>query len=115
MATSRGYFANLYHYIQRRPVLSLCAGCGAYATGYTAATGELPFSFREKTPVLNISTFTPYTLIAKHQISPSSSIFILRPPPSEDAVQQLKEVWTSSTSLWSVQAKQPQLQIGREY
>jgi Oxidoreductase FAD-binding domain len=115
MSASRGYFAHLFHYIQRRPVVSLCAGCGAYATGYAAATGDLPISFREKTPVLNTSTFTPYTLIAKHQISHSSSIFILRPPSSDHAVQQLKDVWTSSTNLWSVQAKQPQLQIGREY
>jgi len=116
MATaSKGYFSSLFTYIQQRPVLTLCAGCGAFATGYTAGPGDLPFYTRSKTPVLNQSSFTPYTLIAKHQISPSSSIFILRPPTSSVAVDQLKDVWTSGSSLWSVQAKQPQLQIGREY
>jgi len=114
MAASRGYFSNLASYISQRPILSLCAGCTAYATGHTLATGTLPFT-REKTPVLNTSTFTPYTLVAKHQVTTSSSIFILRPPPASRAVEQLREVWASGTSLWSVQAKQPQLQIGREY
>lgn len=114
-AASKGYFSSIFSYIQQRPIISLCAGCGAFATGYTAGTGEIPFYKRNKQPVLNQSSFTPYTLIAKHHISPSSSIFVLRPPPSQGAVDQLNRVWTGSSCLWSVQAKQPQLQIGREY
>jgi NAD(P)H-flavin reductase len=117
MSASRGYFSSLFHYVQRRPLVTLCAGCTAYATGHYSATGELPpLPFRrEKTPVLNAHSFTPYTLVAKHQITESSSIFILRPPLSDNAVQDLRELWASGTNLWSVQAKQPQLQIGREY
>jgi hypothetical protein len=118
MASSRGFFTPIFHYIHAKPITSIFVGSTAYITGQTLATGSLPslpFFPRQNTPILNSSGFTPYTLIDKHQISPSSSIFILRPPASDRAVAQLAKIWNEGNGLWSVQAKQPQLQIGREY
>jgi NAD(P)H-flavin reductase len=118
MASSRGFFTPIFQYIHAKPITSIFVGGAAYLSGQTLATGSLPslpFYSRQNTPTLNSSGFTPYTLIAKHQISPSSSIFILRPPASDRAVTQLAKIWNEGNGLWSVQAKQPQLQIGREY
>jgi hypothetical protein len=108
------YFSNLVHYWQSRPVFSLVACTSALAIGYAAPLAHDRYK-RRQTPSLNPSTFTPYTLIANYPVSPTSSIFILRPPASHEATAFLASQWASATSLWSVQAKQPQLQIGREY
>lgn len=62
---------------------------------------------------LNPHTFVPYTLISKQQISPTSSIFTLRNREGSSNSQALKDIWKQS--VWSVQLKQPQLQIARAY
>ena len=62
---------------------------------------------------LNPHTFTPYTLIDKQTVSPSSAIFTLRPREGAHEPESVKEAWIRS--VWSVQAKQPQLQIARAY
>ncbi|PGH06600.1 nitrate reductase (NADH) [Blastomyces parvus] len=65
------------------------------------------------TATLNPYTFTQYELVSKTPVSSTSSIFTLRPvkPGDNDAVY--KDAW--QRGLWSVQFKQPQLQIGRDY
>src|ERR1700710_2837032 len=103
MASSRGFFTPILHYIHAKPITSIFAGGVAYVGGQTLATGSLPsipFYSRQDTPLLNSSGFTPFTLIAKHQISPSSSIFILRPPDSDRADAQLSEIWDKGSALW---------------
>jgi hypothetical protein len=63
---------------------------------------------------LNPYSFTPYTLVSKKAVSSSSSIFTLRPKQcSETSSQVIQEIWRRG--VWSVQAKQPQLQIARSY
>jgi hypothetical protein len=62
---------------------------------------------------LNPHSFTPYTLVDKQAVSPSSAIFTLRQPEGAHAPDSVKEAWVRS--VWSVQAKQPQLQIARAY
>lgn len=62
---------------------------------------------------LNPHSFTPYTLVSKEQISSTSTIFTLRNRSGATDPQSLKDVW--KRSVWSVQVKQPQLQIARAY
>lgn len=62
---------------------------------------------------LNPHTFTPYTLVEKQPVSSTSAIFILRNASGAPDSQSVKEV--EKRSVWSVQIKQPQLQIARAY
>ncbi|RMZ67113.1 aminotriazole resistance [Pyrenophora seminiperda CCB06] len=62
---------------------------------------------------LNPHTFTPYTLVDKQPVSATSAIFILRNTSGLPDNESVKEVW--KRSIWSVQIKQPQLQIARAY
>ncbi|KAF2002486.1 hypothetical protein P154DRAFT_430795 [Amniculicola lignicola CBS 123094] len=62
---------------------------------------------------LNPHSFTPYTLVDKQEVSSTSAIFTLRNLKIEKEAESLKEVW--KRSVWSVQVKQPQLQIARAY
>ena len=62
---------------------------------------------------LNPHTFTPYTLVEKQTVSPTSAIFTLRNRDGRPEPDSVREVW--KRSVWSVQIKQPQLQIARAY
>lgn len=66
---------------------------------------------------LNPNSFTPYTLIRKQPVSSTSSIFTLNHTPSLKESQEhrdgMSNVWNNC--IWSVEAKQPQLQIARHY
>lgn len=62
---------------------------------------------------LNPHTFTPYTLVDKQIVSPTSAIFTLRNRDGAPEPDSVREVW--KRSVWSVQIKQPQLQIARAY
>lgn len=62
---------------------------------------------------LNPHTFTPYTLVEKQTVSPTSAIFTLRNRDGKPEPESVREVW--KRSVWSVQIKQPQLQIARAY
>ncbi|KAF2728342.1 hypothetical protein EJ04DRAFT_101640 [Polyplosphaeria fusca] len=62
---------------------------------------------------LNPHTFTGYALISKQYVSPTSAIFTLRDHDGASDLESVKEVW--KRSVWSVQVKQPQLQIARAY
>jgi hypothetical protein len=62
---------------------------------------------------LNPQTFTPYTLVNKQSVSSTSAIFTLRNRDGAPEPESVREVW--KRSVWSVQIKQPQLQIARAY
>ncbi|ODH48163.1 hypothetical protein GX48_05759 [Paracoccidioides brasiliensis] len=62
---------------------------------------------------LNPSTFTEYELVSKTPVSSTSSLFTLLPVKSGASSAVHREAW--QRGLWSVQFKQPQLQIGRDY
>jgi hypothetical protein len=68
---------------------------------------------------LNPSSFTPYTIASKEAISTTSSIFTLRHPrhgragAEKDSASAVQDIWR--TGIWSVQARQPELQIARSY
>ncbi|PSN70671.1 hypothetical protein BS50DRAFT_266126 [Corynespora cassiicola Philippines] len=65
---------------------------------------------------LNPHTFSPYTLVSKTPVSSTSAIFTLRPrngAAADASASTVDELW--KRSVWSVQIKQPQLQIARAY
>ncbi|KAK4960722.1 hypothetical protein LTR28_004990, partial [Elasticomyces elasticus] len=61
---------------------------------------------------LNKTSFTPFTLISKEPVSSTSSVLTLQPQYGALG-NSIRNVWT--TGVWSVQIKQPQLQIARAY
>ncbi|KAK4988119.1 hypothetical protein LTR50_004141 [Elasticomyces elasticus] len=61
---------------------------------------------------LNTTSFTPFTLISKEPVSSTSSILTLQPQHGTLG-NSIHDMWT--IGVWSVQIKQPQLQIARAY
>lgn len=62
---------------------------------------------------LNPHSFAPYKLVDKRSVSSTSAIFTLRNADGAPEPDSVREVW--KRSAWSVQIKQPQLQIARAY
>ncbi|KAF9701459.1 hypothetical protein EKO04_000212 [Ascochyta lentis] len=83
----------------------------------TSAAGGAAYRFfgfsKASDESLNPHTFTPYTLVDKQPVSSTSAIFTLRNANGVPDSQSVKEV--EKRSVWSVQIKQPQLQIARAY
>ncbi|KAF1937239.1 hypothetical protein EJ02DRAFT_515332 [Clathrospora elynae] len=83
----------------------------------TSALGGAAYRFAKPADssdaTLNPHTFTPYTLVDKKPVSSTSAIFTLRSRDGVSDSESVKEVW--KRSVWSVQIKQPQLQIARAY
>ncbi|KAI4693863.1 uncharacterized protein J4E84_002439 [Alternaria hordeiaustralica] len=83
----------------------------------TSAIGGAAYRFTKSADPsdasLNPHTFTPYTLVDKQPVSSTSAIFTLRNSNGVSDTESVKEVW--KRSIWSVQIKQPQLQIARAY
>lgn len=69
--------------------------------------------YQTDSTVLNPTTFTKYKLVSKTPVSSTCSIFTLRPVTLGRNYEVYEEAW--SKGLWSVQFKQPQLQVGRDY
>ncbi|KAI1455267.1 hypothetical protein F4805DRAFT_288627 [Annulohypoxylon moriforme] len=75
----------------------------------------------DKNPVINTSSFSPFTITSKEQVSPTAFVITVRAgdvsnSPGESkagSTTSLKDAWKHG--LWSVEAKQPQLQIARHY
>ncbi|KAK2749411.1 mitochondrial peripheral inner membrane protein [Myotisia sp. PD_48] len=83
----------------------------------TAAAGGIGAYFRYSEDPniigLNPTTFTQYELVSKVPVSSTSSIFSLRPTRRSINAEVYQDAW--ETGIWSVQFKQPQLQVGRDY
>ncbi|KAL2129953.1 hypothetical protein VTI74DRAFT_7077 [Chaetomium olivicolor] len=63
---------------------------------------------------LNPTTFVPYTITAREQVSSTAFIITVAPKNSPLAnAEVLKQAWEHG--LWSVEVKQPQLQVARDY
>lgn len=62
--------------------------------------------------ILNPQTFTPFKLVSKEPVSSTCSIFTFRAPDVSHHRGFDKNLWNG---VWSVQIKQPQLQIARAY
>ncbi|EEH50133.1 oxidoreductase [Paracoccidioides brasiliensis Pb18] len=88
-------------------VTALAAAIGAYMRSRQDSSAAAAAT------TLNPSTFTEYELVSKTPVSSTSSLFTLRPVKSGASSAVHREAW--QRGLWSVQFKQPQLQIGRDY
>ena len=62
---------------------------------------------------LNPEGFIPFTLVAREPVSSTSSLFTLSPRWATTNAQIYHQAWKDG--IWSVQVKQPQLQIARSY
>lgn len=76
------------------------------------------FSGGEDKKVINKTSFSPFTIVSKEQVSPTAFILSVRAAKGDgkgdgDSAQAFREAWEHG--LWSVEAKQPQLQIARHY
>ncbi|KAF2855051.1 hypothetical protein T440DRAFT_464362, partial [Plenodomus tracheiphilus IPT5] len=96
--------------LKRRPIPLLILG--------TSALGTLTYRFllpssSSTSTSLNPHTFTPYTLIDKQRVSSTSAIFTLRNSNAGSEPESVKQAW--GKGVWSVQIKQPELQIARAY
>ncbi|ROW09103.1 hypothetical protein VPNG_05726 [Cytospora leucostoma] len=68
------------------------------------------------TSALNDESFREFTVVSNEQVSPTSFILTVKPSPSSDArenAEVMRKAW--GHGLWSVEIKQPQLQIARNY
>lgn len=68
--------------------------------------------------IINRSTFTAFTITSKEQVSPTAFILTVRSSSSSSnssagGSARIREAWAHG--LWSVEIKQPQLQIARHY
>ncbi|KAI9746393.1 MAG: mitochondrial peripheral inner membrane protein [Claussenomyces sp. TS43310] len=70
---------------------------------------------RERTSVLDKQIFQDFTIVAKERLCPTSAIFTLRPAGLKSAgrCDVYEKAWASG--LWSVEFRQPELQIARSY
>ncbi|KAF2203031.1 hypothetical protein GQ43DRAFT_439216 [Delitschia confertaspora ATCC 74209] len=102
------------------PSILLRPHSGALVVLGGSALGGAAYRYTTGSPAsedsLNPHSFTPYTLLHKQPVSSNSAIFILRNRNGggeEGSEEVVEEAWRSG--VWSVQVKQPQLQIARAY
>lgn len=96
-------------------VLLVLGGSAVGGFGYRYwATPKDDFSSAESS-TLHPLRFSRYTITSKEPVSPTSTLFTLRArdDPHAATQQDLRDFWTRA--VWSVEAKQPQLQIARAY
>jgi ferredoxin-NADP reductase len=73
-------------------------------------------SYSSEPKLFDPPRFTPFTITKREIVSPTSIILTLRPrlaPLNESTADLYKEWWESV--IWSVEVKQPELQIARSY
>lgn len=93
---------------------------GGRYIGVAAATGAAAFAYsytQSSSPkIFDPPRFTPFTITHREQVSSTSIILTLRPQnisKHEGGTDPYASWWQSGT--WSVEVKQPQLQIARAY
>lgn len=64
---------------------------------------------------LNETKFTPFDIVAREQVSPTAFLLTVRSPAGPAAANAAKVQAAWDHGLWSVEVKQPQLQIARHY
>lgn len=87
--------------------LYICAAAGAGVAAYRLLKPE------SLNASLNAHDFAPYILVDKQSVSSTNAIFSLHDGfgvPEPDSIKEARK-----RGVWSVQAKQPQLQIARAY
>ncbi|KAL7795425.1 hypothetical protein V8C37DRAFT_42086 [Trichoderma ceciliae] len=78
--------------------------------------GTIYYSTTSKPSPLNTESFIPYTITSREAISPTSFVFTISPHNQNSLLPYLAPSATSwRYPLWSVEFKQPQVQIARHY
>lgn len=104
---------------RRRPpplLLILLAGSGILgAAALWLLSGQAGARGSEHDDVLNRSTFSAFTIVSREEVSPTAFVLKLRSSNGRDnaASPCIRDAWRHG--LWSVEVKQPQLQIARHY
>ncbi|KAI0471872.1 hypothetical protein GGR56DRAFT_682139 [Xylariaceae sp. FL0804] len=98
---------------RRTLVVLLLGAAGAAAAAALGLRG--PDAGRD---ALNGSTFSAFTIAAREQVSPTAFVLQVRPAAgaaeaAETSAARIADAWRHG--LWSVEIKQPQLQIARHY
>jgi NAD(P)H-flavin reductase len=112
----------------RRSPLLLTVALLAGGTVYWATAGSSSGSFDDNGQRrlaagggvgLNPETFVPFAVVAREEVSPTAFVLTLRLPEGVEGEGRAKTVDAIMTAwqhgLWSVEVKQPQLQIARDY
>ncbi|KAH7412537.1 hypothetical protein BKA64DRAFT_659050 [Cadophora sp. MPI-SDFR-AT-0126] len=99
---------------RKRIVATLAIAFGLAATFYYISNPDS----RSSTKIFDPPRFTPFTIVKREEVSPTSIILTLRPQtlinrPRKLVSDPYQESWEKGT--WSVEIKQPQLQIARSY
>lgn len=97
-------------------ILFNAAGLSAVIITALVLKSARPTNDDPKNAVINKTSFSPFTITAKEQVSPTAFVLSVRPgdaPKGRSGGGPLKEAWDHG--LWSVEVKQPQLQIARHY
>ncbi|KZF21419.1 cytochrome c mitochondrial import factor [Xylona heveae TC161] len=84
------------------------------ATGFGIGSAYRVF-FGVGSDGVNPETFTPFSLTGRESVSPTSSIFTLTPASSRTNENDHPYAQLWKQGVWSVEFKQPQLQIARSY
>ncbi|KAK4148203.1 Sucrase/ferredoxin-like-domain-containing protein [Dichotomopilus funicola] len=65
---------------------------------------------------LNNSTFTPFTILSREQISPTAFVLTVATPTGpaqEQTLAKIEKAWEGG--LWALEVRQPECQVAREY
>ncbi|OJD36463.1 cytochrome c mitochondrial import factor [Diplodia corticola] len=95
-------------------VLLVLGGSAAGGFGYRYWTSAKDASSAAESSTLHPLRFAHYAIADRTPVSSTSSLFTLHARDADATAQQdLQDIW--ARSVWSVEAKQPQLQIARAY
>ncbi|GME59458.1 Cytochrome c mitochondrial import factor [Neofusicoccum parvum] len=95
-------------------VLLVLGGSAVGGFGYRYWASSKDDAAAAESSTLHPLRFSHYAIAAKQPVSSTSTLFTLRARDADAAAtQNLQDTWTGG--VWSVEAKQPQLQIARAY
>ncbi|KAI1376472.1 hypothetical protein F4677DRAFT_418615 [Hypoxylon crocopeplum] len=100
---------------RRQLILFNLAGIFAIVVMGISLKGASSSNGSDKKAVMNQTSFSSFTITSKEQVSPTAFVMSVRAGGASDdrSAGLLKEAWEHG--LWSVEIKQPQLQIARHY
>lgn len=101
--------------VEKSNLFRVCFGAGAAAATLGTAVVWIYGTTKVESSIspFDPETFAPFTLVSREAASPTSSVFTLKPTFSGECSKIYLDAWKKG--VWSVQVKQPQLQIARSY
>ncbi|MCJ1363303.1 mitochondrial peripheral inner membrane protein [Acarospora aff. strigata] len=84
-----------------------------FAAAFSSTVAYKQYQKSRSTDLLDPQTFTPFKLVSREPVSSTCSIFTFRAANAPYNKTAAEKLW--NLGVWSVQVKQPQLQIARAY